>query len=249
MARHEIALRASAHLDTLMNWAKRPAQVARDLQELIHAIMLMLAGNPANPHVVVLGGQTFMFNTGPIFENFISQRAGPGGPSWAPWSPAYAAARKEAAGTTKGGSARSIRILTLTGKLWREATAARSITVEIGERSATATMVVDGDAVPYAKAHDEGATYRRRWVAPVKAKALRWMWMTKGGALVKGPFFSQGHWIPSYSMPQREFLTIGDSLPARYRMPLNNMVHAWFHGIMTRVGGEGSIMYKVTSNA
>ncbi len=251
MARHEIGLRISARLDALTRWADDRGRVARDLQELVHAIMLMFAGNPSSPHTVVLGGETFMFRTGPIYENFLNEQAGPGGPKWAPWSPAYAASRKARAGTVKSGrrkgQARMIKILTLTGKLCKEATAARSITVEVGSSRVTATMIVDAEQVPYAKIHDEGGVIPAHRVSPKQAKALAWMWMVKGGEVVKGPFFSRGHEIPAITMPQREFLTVGDSIPARYRTVLDNMIQAWFKGIMR--GGAGRIAYEVKSHA
>lgn len=245
--RHEINLKVTQRFASIVNWVDDRRQVAADVQELVRAIMLMFAGNPSKPHTVRLGGETFRFATGPIFENFLNEKAGASGKRWKALSPPYEAARKHLAGLTKKGKPRKFKILTLTGKLWKAATSAESITLRFDGRIATATMIIDSNKVPYARIHDVGGTIPGRFVKPRRATALHWMWMIQGGQLISGNFYSLGHWIGPAIIPQREFLTIGATIPPRFRSVLNRMVQAWFNGIAKRGGAGERVEYSVKS--
>ncbi|HUU32504.1 MAG TPA: hypothetical protein VMW48_00510, partial [Vicinamibacterales bacterium] len=87
----------------MLGWADNAARVAGDLKQLMTAVMKMCAGNPTHPHTVTLGGTTFKFDTGPIFENFLNQRAGSGAP-WPKLAASTKAGRVAEAGVTKKGT-------------------------------------------------------------------------------------------------------------------------------------------------
>jgi len=238
--RHSVSLKISRRLAEFLGWVENASQVGADLTELMRALMLMCAGNTASPHTIKLGGETFRFATGPIFENFLTQSAA--GKKWPKWSKAYAASRKDALGKTKKGTARKGKILTGSGKLWKEATSARSLDVQYAAGKVTGTLTVDSATLPYAKIHDEGGTIPRHYVAPVRAKALCWMWMAPGGKLMKGPFFSRGHYVGPTTIPKRTYYTIGRKLNRRWKTTFDRVCRAWMRGLFLRGGAQGAGM-------
>jgi len=213
----------------VLGWVDNTARVAGDLKQLMTAAMKMCAGNPTHPHTVTLGGTTFKFDTGPIFENFLNEQAGPGGPRWKDWSPAYAANRKERAGTTKKGTARKFKILTQSGKLWKAATRASSIRVTVAGGLVVGSFGIDENEVPYAAIHDQGGVIPRRFVKPRNKKALRWINVASGKA-----FFSKGHFVGPITMPKRSYYAVGSPLPPRWASTVRRLGQAWVRGLMAK---------------
>lgn len=81
----------------------------------------------------------------------------------------------------------------------RSGTLFNSVQKDLKIKKNIVTGSVGPEGVPYAGAHEFGATIPARFVAPRNKLALKW---TQGNKV----FFSKGHTIPSFELPARPYI-------------------------------------------